>query len=108
MRVVYIEEAHATDEWPVGSKLYNFEQTKRLEQRVALAKMVQDLGLLVPIIVDVPPANVFSEIYSPWPARFYIISPDGKLTVKPKPVGGTYNTGIIWDVLESLVMKGGA
>lgn len=105
VRMIYIEEAHATDEWPVGSKLYAYKQTKALEERVAVAVRTKALGLETPILLDVPPANKFSELYCPWPARFYIVAPDGALVVKPKPVNGTYDTGIIWDELGRLTGK---
>ena len=102
VRMIYIEEAHATDEWPVGSKLYAYKQTKELEERIAVATATHALGLKVPILLDIPPTNKFSELYCPWPARFYIIDSDGALIVKPKPVNGTYDTGIIWDTLSTL------
>lgn len=102
VRIVYIEEAHATDEWPVGSTLYAYKQTKALSERVAVAAATKALGLEAPIVLDVPPANAFSALYCPWPARFYIVGADGTLLVKPKPVNGTYDTGVIWEELGRL------
>ena len=37
-RAVYIQEAHAKDEWPVGEQVSFCEQPKTLEARLAVAR----------------------------------------------------------------------
>jgi len=98
-KLVYIEEAHANDEWPVGSKLYDYPQAKTLEQRQQAAKdMRDDLGVKLPIVLD-SVDNLFSKDYCPWPFRFYVLH-KGNLICKPQPIGGTYDIVELWELLE--------
>jgi len=70
--VVYIAEAHAVDEWPVGDPL-KIMQPRSNRERVAIAqKFKQDYNLLLPMLVDTV-QNTFEQTYSAWPIRFYVI-----------------------------------
>lgn len=81
---VYIEEAHAKDEWPIRSSRYmpdnsivNVEQPKKIAERIELAqKFVStfDLGKEMKVLVDNPEiGNPFEKAYAPWPIRLFVI-----------------------------------
>mmetsp|Transcript_9079 Transcript_9079/g.13683 ORF Transcript_9079/g.13683 Transcript_9079/m.13683 type:complete len:120 (+) Transcript_9079:1509-1868(+) len=81
---VYIEEAHATDEWPISSSRYtpdnqivSVEQPKLASERVKLARRFAQtfgLGTEMKVLVDDPEhSNLFEVAYSPWPIRLYVI-----------------------------------
>lgn len=75
---VYITEAHATDEWPIGSVL-QYEQPRTLAQRRHVARdFISHTGYELPVLLDgvgveACAGNAFELIYVPWPIRFYII-----------------------------------
>ena len=83
MSVVYICEAHATDEWPIRSARFNggrgpvcVPQPKRNAERCALARQfVADFGLqALPLLVDAAEgdgADAYERAYAPWPLRFH-------------------------------------
>jgi len=69
---VYIAEAHAQDEWPLGKKVCVMKH-KTIEDRLSVARAFQkDYDFQIPILVDLIDNN-FDELYSSWPERFYII-----------------------------------
>jgi len=68
---VYISEAHAVDEWPLGTK-YCIEQPKEIETRLKIANdFVGDFKFEIPMLVDTM-ANEFDSTFASWPERFYI------------------------------------
>lgn len=75
--VVYIEEAHASDEWPVGSLTSITHQPKTIQERCELATLVQRnlLGLNeVEVVVD-SMQNSFQNAMASWPIRLYVLDP---------------------------------
>lgn len=100
-KLVYIAEAHASDEWPISSGRYTTDgrpvtltQPKTAEERIAAAVRYQaEYAITLPIFVDPPlPAQpeaaaaeprpereggadgsdgAFEAVYAPWPLRFY-------------------------------------
>lgn len=49
---VYIAEAHATDEWPIGSR-FKYTQPRTIAQRVAIAReFMQQTNYMLPTVVD--------------------------------------------------------
>jgi len=74
---VYVSEAHAADEWPLG----NFacvNQHKTIEERVEAAKnFISKFNFKLPVYVDTM-ENSFDNTYYAWPDRYYIIK-DGKM-----------------------------
>ena len=89
--VVYIEEAHAVDEWPVGSLTSVTEQPKALEQRIELAQRVHVSPTLlngatnVEVLCD-SMANYFQDVMACWPIRFFVLEPaSGVLQFKAQP-----------------------
>ncbi|GMH54801.1 hypothetical protein TrST_g3682, partial [Triparma strigata] len=81
--VVYIEEAHAQDEWPISSSRYAekpvlINQPTTVEERIAVCKIflssynVPESGPNFQVIVDDPSTNnAFSAAYAPWPFRLF-------------------------------------
>ena len=81
---LYIEEAHACDEWPIRSSRYmpngevvSVKQPRLVSERVALAQSFVDsfdLGPEMKILVDDPEqGNLFEKAYAPWPIHIYVI-----------------------------------
>lgn len=69
--VIYIVEAHAVDEWPVGDPLKILQPKSTAERVGVAAKFKKDYGLLLPMLVDTI-SNSFEQTYSAWPIRFYV------------------------------------
>jgi hypothetical protein len=81
--LVYIAEAHATDEWPISSARFNagrgavhVSQPRADADRCALARaFAADFGLAdVPMLVDAAQgeqAEAYECAYAPWPLRFH-------------------------------------
>jgi hypothetical protein len=80
---VYIAEAHATDEWPIGDNLVTgrtVNQPTTLSQRhVEALHFAEKFKTSWPVAVDSPElGDPFLKAYAPWPTRFYIVK-DGKM-----------------------------
>lgn len=87
--MVYVAEAHASDEWPIASGRYNqgrgpvtVPQTRSNEARVEAARrFASDFGAdkWCSIATDFLPDDgvtsdgEFEKLYAPWPLRFYVI-----------------------------------
>jgi hypothetical protein len=70
---VYISEAHAQDEWPIGDDVLVSSQPKEISERCQVAREFQaDRGYNLPLVVDTMD-NQFDEFFGAWPARFFII-----------------------------------
>jgi len=83
---VYITEAHAVDEWPMGTEISVCSQPKNSPDRIALANSYrQQFHLEVPLLVDAID-NQFEKTFAAWPFRFFIVI-DGKLVMKAQPHG---------------------
>lgn len=84
--MVYIAEAHAADEWPVGNPI-RYNQPKILSQRLKIAQdFVNEFGLSdeIPLVVDdmrsgegelcaAQHDNPVDAAYAMWPTRFYVV-----------------------------------
>lgn len=88
--VVYITEAHAADEWPVGKTVSFTNQPKTVEERMVLAeKYTEKLNSQIPVVVDTM-ENEFERRFAAWPMRWYIVQ-GGRLVFKPQPAQSGYN-----------------
>jgi len=104
--LVYIEEAHAIDEWPISSARYNtghgvvaVKQPTTMAEREAAAKaMKHNLGCELPVALD-GMDNEFSKQFSPWPFRFFVLHA-GLVMFKAMPKDCTYDLGDVRDCLE--------
>lgn len=72
---IYIAEAHASDEWPVGHSIC-VKQPKSTKERVAIAQeKLADLGMgeEFTTLVDLAEKNSFHKTYACWPFRWYSV-----------------------------------
>lgn len=70
---IYISEAHATNEWPLGRRVC-IAQHETIEERLEAARSYRsDMKAKVPMVVD-PMSNSFNSAYNSWPERLYIIN----------------------------------
>lgn len=124
MITVYIEEAHAADEWfvhnkdnddpisfvcffrPIGSQIC-YVQPKCDEDRIRIANdFIQSTGYLIPLLIDPVSTNhPFSTEYCPWPIRFYIINSMKKLSYIAQPIEGSYPLEMITDALDASIQQ---
>jgi len=89
---VYIMEAHACDEWPVGSKTV-IPQHKTTEQRIQAAKQFKEKNnWTIPMVVD-PISNEFHQAFSAWPERLFVVK-DLKMTYIAQATDGGYE--LLW------------
>jgi hypothetical protein len=77
--MIYISEAHASDEWKLGN-IVDINQHKNVKERITAAKnFIEEYSWNIPTVVDgmAPSAISFEQEYSAWPERYYIIGADG-------------------------------
>lgn len=71
---VYIEEAHAIDEWPIGSSIQYIQPRSDADRIAIVNDFIGATHYALPIAIDpVSDENPFSRMYHPWPIRFYIV-----------------------------------
>ena len=86
--VIYIREAHPTDEWLVESNerdnvLYVQPTTLKERTEVASACALR-LDLTMPLLID-DPDNSTDKKYYALPDRLYLIGRDGRIVYRGKP-----------------------
>lgn len=86
--LVYSQEAHAEDEWPIGSK-YKVTQHKTLDDRIAAAKMLDEYKYQGKTLID-PIDNRMQETYASWPTRYYLVN-KGKIVYIVEPKDATFS-----------------
>jgi hypothetical protein len=90
--VVYIREAHPTDEWQVESNEHDhvlYTQPTTLEERTAVASACAlRLELTMPVLID-DLENTTDRQYYALPDRLYLIGRDGRIVYRglPGPFG---------------------
>jgi len=101
---LYITEAHAKNEWPVGPTISFCDQPTTNEDRMKLAQLAQEKSKFTfPFLVDTLD-NHFENAYSSWPFRYYGFK-DGKLEFKAQPdmhPEYTYNVARLSQWLDQL------
>lgn len=106
---VYIEEAHADDEWPVATppEFAIAKQHTSLETRLASAtKALAALPALatLPLYMDTMD-NKFLRMYGAWPTQLYLFC-DGRLALKATPYDAKFDVVEFWqDVKATLQMN---
>jgi len=101
---VYITEAHARDEWPVGPSISFCSQPRTLEERCQLAeKFINTRLYRVPMLVDAMENN-FQKAFAAWPFRFFIVK-DNRIAYKaePSPVSLCYDARELTDLIPSFL-----
>lgn len=88
--LVYIAEAHAEDEWPIGAPVVAVNQHKNTAERAKACKDCADaLGIQLPTVLD-GTDNEFDDTYASWPLRFYLID-NGIIEHIAMPTEGAYD-----------------
>jgi len=88
--MVYLMEAHAADEWPLGTKV-TINQHKTNKERIdAATDLKEKYKINFPLVVD-GIENTFHKTYAAWPERYFIVDKAGKLAhiAVPGPMGYT-------------------
>lgn len=89
---MYIAEAHARDQWPVGRVISHCDAPATMEGRVALAQQLyrqQPELQRIPCLVD-GMDDAFLEAFAAWPLRLFVVH-EGKLAFKAAPKDGEYD-----------------
>ncbi len=120
--MVYIQEAHATDEWPISSSRMTvggvpiaIAQHKTLAERLSAARdFVADYavatdGAAAPVVVADAMTNGFQSTYAAWPIRWYLFSAAGSGEVRVTHIGdpesASYDLSEPWAILASLPVQ---
>lgn len=107
---IYITEAHAQDEWPIGSR-YQYAQPRSLQARRDVARdFVRETGYKLPVVLDAIGVagvadNGFESAYAPWPIRFYVIY-NGRLEWIAQPEACSFSLRPLKAVLARLCGPG--
>ena len=85
---VYIQEAHPSDIWQMGSNLRDgvvFRDPRSDEERTEVAQScVRNLGIRFPALIDGIDNHV-ERLYTGWPDRLYLIDREGRVAFKTEP-----------------------
>jgi len=102
---IYIAEAHATDQWPLGNHI-NIKQHKTLQDRLKAASdyttMLSKKGLSCGEIVVDDINNLFMNTFACHPERFFIIF-NQKLGWKPQPKKAMYDISRLRNELRKYI-----
>jgi hypothetical protein len=102
---VYISEAHAADEWPVGHCVH-INQPKSTAERIAVAQhRLAELGVgeEFVLLVDLAEENNFHAKYACWPFRWYTVESNSRRLVtiaQPRSSGYDIRDLVSWIVIE--------
>lgn len=73
--LVYLAEAHACDEWPIGWRHAIAQTSGDAAARAAAAALfVAEQGATLPLLLDTP-EDAFDAAYAAWPLRAYGLLP---------------------------------
>jgi hypothetical protein len=85
---VYIQEAHPTDLWQLGSNVRDnvlYASPRTDEERTSTAQAcVRNLGIKIPAVLD-GIDNRTERAYTGWPDRMFIIDRNGRVVFKTQP-----------------------
>ena len=103
--MIYVEEAHAEDEWPIATPApYAVpRQHAELGDRLgAAAKLRRELPPLaqLPMYLD-GMGNDFQRLYGAWPTRLYYFD-RGELALKADAVDATFDLIAFWESVKLL------
>lgn len=99
--VVYLREAHASDEWPLGNHVC-VQQAKCTEDRARAARdFVAATGLELQVFLD-GEGDPFMTLLSAHPQRYFVIDSAGVLHLKATPFEGEYDLSDVDRTLERL------
>ena len=92
-QLVYVAEAHASDEWPVGGPCAQVQPATTAERAAVAAARLEELGLgaLPPALADTAPREAFQELYACWPLRWYFLDGHTLTHIAQPHPGGRYD-----------------
>lgn len=100
--VVYLREAHAADEWPMGSHV-KLCQARTLQERLAAARgFIANTGLAIPLVYADCIDDRFMREFAAHPQRFFVLGANGTLLFKARPHEGGYDIRDLHESLEEL------
>jgi len=97
---IYTKEAHPTDGWNFPWNKYKLAQHESIEDRIASAKILEELQLGCPIVCD-NMKNDISRNFNGWPERLWAIK-DGVVVYKGRHGPFGYNTDELEDYLKKV------
>jgi len=103
MAFLYIQEAHAEDEWPVATPAQfsvSHQHAGAPDRAAAAARISEALPPLAgfPMYADTMD-NKFSSLYGAWPTRLFFFD-DGLLVHKADAVDATFDLMEFWRKME--------
>jgi hypothetical protein len=100
--VVYVMEAHAKQEWPMGTIRSSIGQHKTIEERKIAANAHRAKNSTLskfPFVIDTMD-NIFYEKFGAWPETHLLIDGNGKLIWRSQhEVGEGTIKGLYWEKL---------
>jgi len=97
--LVYLQEAHAADEWPLG-RTPALEASQSLDQRAKHAwRFREEAHVTVPVFLDSIDGD-FQRHFAAWPERFYVVSSNGLLSFIAQPRHGGYDHESVFARIE--------
>jgi hypothetical protein len=75
MLIIYLQEAHAEEEWKFAVNRFQAKQQKQLEERIDTAKLLLEEGIFPKdskVVVDTMD-NLVGETFEAYPDRLYVI-----------------------------------
>ena len=92
-QLVYVAEAHASDEWPVGGPCAQVQPATTAKRAAVAAARLEELGLgaLPPALADTAPREAFQELYACWPLRWYFLDGHTLTHIAQPHPGGRYD-----------------
>lgn len=104
---IYIQEAHAEDEWPIYEAERTFRQHRSLEERMEACRLLvedyRDNLSDVEVFVD-RMDNAFESNYASWPFRFWVLELS-QVLFKAMPIGARYDLQTLKNFFESRQTK---
>jgi len=100
MVMVYIDEAHANDIWPLGKHI-DLPSHKTFEDRKnAATLLIEKFNFQIPILFDTMD-NEFDKQYAVWPERYYTIE-NRKIEYisEPNTEFGYERNGLEWNLFR--------
>ncbi len=89
---IYIEEAHAIDEWPISEAPRSFHQHRTLQERLnACQALLDDYGEWIDFDFYVDTMdNEFNVTFSSWPFRYWVLTKK-QIIFKAYPKNASYD-----------------
>mmetsp|Transcript_23586 Transcript_23586/g.20649 ORF Transcript_23586/g.20649 Transcript_23586/m.20649 type:complete len:132 (+) Transcript_23586:39-434(+) len=92
---IYIQEAHANDEWPIRTKKeLRINQHTNIAEKVKAAKFMQEYtGWKIPLFVDGIDGDNFENRFHAWPFRVFAMDSKNRLIwmMEPQPNDGLFD-----------------